>query len=79
MIGVQATVEPVGTARQAYRITIGPSVWQIRTTSPRRFLVVSVRGRYVVKRTNDIRVAENLVQANPDAYLLIDRREVDGR
>lgn len=79
---VTITVRPVGSARQAYEVEISGGSrngtrFQIRTTSPRRYLVVSLSGKYVLLRTNNAATAAARKRQNGHDRIVIDRRIID--
>ena len=71
------TVTPIGTARQGYRVQTGSGSFDIRTASPKRYLVVSKQSRTVLKRTNDVDVALRERHRDETDRIVIDRRIVD--
>lgn len=69
----QVFVEPIGNTGRAFRIRQGNDIFDIRTTSSRRYLVVNLRGRWVEKRTDDIKVADRERTRSPQDRIVIDR------
>jgi hypothetical protein len=71
------TITPVGSAGQSYDVRRGADVFRITTRSSRRFLVVSLRGRYVALRTDNPTTAEARRRRDPLDLIVIDRRVHD--
>lgn len=71
------TVTPIGTARKGYRVHTNSGSFDVRTTSPRRYLVVSLRGQHVVKRTDSRDTAERERRKDGVDRIVVDRRIVD--
>lgn len=57
------------------RRTFDTHGFRITTTSPRRYLVVSIRGQYTVKRTDNRRTAEQVRRQDPTDRTVIDTQE----
>lgn len=71
------TITPVGSAGQAYDVQQGVDVFRITTRSRRRYLVVDLRGRFVVLRTDNAGTAEATRRSKPLDRIVIDRRVHD--
>lgn len=71
------TITPVGSAGQSYDVRRGADVFRITTRSRRRFLVVDLRGRFVVLRTDNPATAEATRRSRPLDRIVLDRRVHD--
>ena len=47
----------IGNTGRAFQVNTRGQIYKIRTTSPRRYIVVDGRGKYVVKRTDNLDTA----------------------
>lgn len=54
---MDVTIERIGATGRAFRIRHSAGSFDIRTRSPRRFLVIDVIGQSVFKRTDNLKTA----------------------
>jgi hypothetical protein len=62
-----------GHTGKAFRLQVGSSIFDIRTRSSRRYLVVNLRGHWVEKRTDNIETALRAASKSV-YYITIDTR-----
>lgn len=68
------SVMRIGHTGRAFRLQVGRSIFDIRTRSSRRFLVVNLRSHWVEKRTDNIETALKAASKSV-MYVVIDTRD----